>query len=229
MTMDPLEFFGAQSGGRSAEDRQSRLARAKGHSPFTDDFLAFGYDFFDNPSLELGYGGYRYDGRYASAAAKMCSHYGLRPGDCVLDVGCAKGFLLREFQRLGLQVLGVDVSEYAVRSAHPDVADQICIGDICRLPLPGDWADLVVAKAVLPYVSPDSVDQALAECARVCRGNAFFLVHSGQNADELESLGEWDANHRAMKTPEWWRKKIRAMGCPSDVEFNFLFRSDVEI
>src|SRR3546814_9791901 len=42
---------------------------------------------------EQGYGGYRYDGRWVPVAHRLIDHYGLRPGDRVLDIGCAKGFL----------------------------------------------------------------------------------------------------------------------------------------
>ena len=226
--MEVPAFFGPECGGRSAAERRTKLARVNGDSPFTNDYLAFGYDFFDNPSLPLGYGGYRYDGRYGPAAAKMCSHYGLRPGDLVLDVGCAKGYLLLEFRRLGMRVFGLDVSAYAIAQAHPDVRGDLCIGDICNLPMPDQCADLVIGKEVLPYVRASSVPVALSECARVCRGDAFFLVQSGLDSDELGCLREWDANHRTVEPPDWWNERIAAMACRADVRFKFPFHEAAE-
>ena len=55
----------------------------------------FGYDFFDG-ERKYGYGGYKYDGRWAPVAQQMIEHYGLQPGMKVLDVGCGKGHLLYE-------------------------------------------------------------------------------------------------------------------------------------
>jgi hypothetical protein len=44
-----------------------------------------------NISRDTGYGGYRYDGRWLPIAEDMIAHFGLRPGDRVLDVGAGKG------------------------------------------------------------------------------------------------------------------------------------------
>ena len=53
----------------------------------------FGEMYFDGPR-DYGYGGYRYDGRWMPVARDIVAHFGLRPGMRVLDVGCAKGFLV---------------------------------------------------------------------------------------------------------------------------------------
>ena len=49
----------------------------------------FGEMYFDGPR-EYGYGGYLYDGRWVPVARDIAEHFGLKPGDRVLDVGCAK-------------------------------------------------------------------------------------------------------------------------------------------
>ena len=51
----------------------------------------YGREYFDG-SRDTGYGGYRYDGRWLPIAEDMIEHFGLRPGDRVLDVGCRQGF-----------------------------------------------------------------------------------------------------------------------------------------
>ena len=55
------------------------------------------YDFlyFDGPR-EYGYGGYKYDGRWKSVAKDFKSHYSLNRKSRILDVGCAKGFLVKD-------------------------------------------------------------------------------------------------------------------------------------
>ena len=61
----------------------------------------YGEMYFDGPR-EYGYGGYRYDGRWQPVARDIVHHFGLKPGDRVLDVGCAKGFLLKDLLALGI-------------------------------------------------------------------------------------------------------------------------------
>ena len=67
------------------------------------------------------------------------SHFGLKAGDSVLDVGCAKGFMMHDMAELipGLVVKGIDVSDYAIAHAMADMKPP-CAGrrrnQNCRFP-----------------------------------------------------------------------------------------------
>src|SRR5262245_5067514 len=75
----------------------------------------YGEMYFDGPR-EYGYGGYYYDGRWLPVARDIVDHFGLKPGMRVLDVGCAKGFLVKDLMTvcLGLEAFGLDISPYAL-------------------------------------------------------------------------------------------------------------------
>ena len=47
----------------------------------------FDYDYWDG-DRKVGYGGFKYDGRWQKVAQAMAKHYGIKPGDKILDVGC---------------------------------------------------------------------------------------------------------------------------------------------
>ena len=51
----------------------------------------YGELYFDGPRT-YGYGGYRYDGRWVPVAEDIVKHFNLKPGNRILDVGCAKDF-----------------------------------------------------------------------------------------------------------------------------------------
>src|SRR3546814_13939584 len=97
----------------------------------------FDVEYFDG-TREQGYGGYRYDGRWVPVAHRLIDHYGLRPGDRVLDIGCAKGFLVKDLRDAlpGLAVWGLDVSGYALRNAVPDARPYLLQGSCDALPFP---------------------------------------------------------------------------------------------
>ena len=104
----------------------------------------YGETYFDGPR-EYGYGGYRYDGRWQPVAKDIVAHFGLKPGDRVLDVGCAKGFLVKDLMIAcpGLEVFGLDISRYALMNCEREV--------IGRLHLEGwleDWVRAVRAGAI---------------------------------------------------------------------------------
>jgi len=97
----------------------------------------YGREYFDG-SWDTGYGGYRYDGRWLSIAEDMIAHFGLKPGDRVLDVGACKGFLVKDLKKAcpDLEAFGLNISEYALMHCEPEVVGG-CISGIasnCRSP-----------------------------------------------------------------------------------------------
>src|SRR5258708_87392 len=89
----------------------------------------FDFDYWDG-DRRTGYGGYHYDGRWRSVAEAMVRHYGIKPGDRVLDVGCGKGFLLHDIMQAvpGVTVAGLDISNYAVQNAKEEVRPHLTQG-----------------------------------------------------------------------------------------------------
>ena len=95
----------------------------------------YGEMYFDGPR-EYGYGGYRYDGRWKPVAQDIIDHFGLKPGDRILDVGCAKGFLVKDLLALGIDAYGIDISRYALMHCEPEVIGRLHLGSADSLPFP---------------------------------------------------------------------------------------------
>jgi 2-polyprenyl-3-methyl-5-hydroxy-6-metoxy-1,4-benzoquinol methylase len=220
-----LEIFPASN--RSGAKRVELLNRIDSHRVFTQDYNLFGYDYFDNSELGIGYGGYVYDGRFAGPIKKMVDHYGLKPGDKVLEIGCAKGYLLVEFQKLGMQVKGLDISQYAVKNAHPDVAKNIELRDASQIFFEDKTFDLVLGKEVLPHLEESKVRSTILESMRVSKGNIFFDIQCGRTAKELELLKKWDSTHRTLKTSEQWDEFFASIHYQGDYYYRFLFPENI--
>ena len=75
----------------------------------------FGKDFFDG-TRDTGYGGFHYHERFwKPVVPDLQEHFDLSASSSLLDVGCAKGFMLHDFKKLmpGITAKGIDISNYA--------------------------------------------------------------------------------------------------------------------
>jgi SAM-dependent methyltransferase len=75
------------------------------------------------------------------------------------DVGCAKGLLVQALAELGVDARGSDISEYAIESAHPDVAGRLSLASAAD-PIDGRY-DLVTCIEVLEHMAPDEAQKAI--------------------------------------------------------------------
>src|SRR5882672_7904109 len=92
---------------RYPRSKRDVTARHQTQSREREVAMKFGREYFDGERSQ-GYGGYRYDGRWLPIAETFRDHWGLKPGDAVLDIGCAKGFLVKDLMIVcpGLEVYG---------------------------------------------------------------------------------------------------------------------------
>ena len=58
-------------------------------------------------------------------------HWKLNRNSKILDVGCAKGFMLNDFKKAipGITVAGVDVSRYAINHSHSKVKKHLRVAN----------------------------------------------------------------------------------------------------
>src|SRR3990167_5247139 len=95
-----------------------------------------GKAFFDG-SRDQGYGGFSYHPRFwEPVVPDFQKHYNLNEKSSVLDIGCAKGFMLYDFARLipNITVKGIDVSEYAIENAMDEVKPHCQVACATDLP-----------------------------------------------------------------------------------------------
>ncbi len=145
-------------------------ARAAAVPAQRDVAMRFAREYFDGERGQ-GYGGYRYDGRWVPVAERIRDHYRLQAGARVLDIGCAKGFLLHDLRRVvpGLRVTGLDISSYALASAMEDVRTGLVRGSADRLPFADKSFDLVVSINTIHNLDRAGCIRALGEMERVGR------------------------------------------------------------
>jgi SAM-dependent methyltransferase len=177
----------------------------------------FGREYFDGDRGQ-GYGGYRYDGRWIPVAERMRDFYGLAAGDRVLDVGCAKGFLLHDLRAVipGVTVAGLDISAYAIARAMDDVRPFLVAGSADALPFADKSFDLVISINAAHNLDRVRCAQAIREMERVSRRFKYLQVDSYRTPEEREKLERWQLTCATHFDPAGWRRLFEDAGYTGD-------------
>jgi SAM-dependent methyltransferase len=179
------------------------------------------YDYWDG-DRRINYGGYRYmEGRWEKVARLMVERYGLKPGDKILDIGCGKGFLLYDFTKVmpGLEVHGIDVSDYAIANSKEEIRDRLQVVNATSLPWADDTFDFVYSINTFHNLHNYDLDKALREMQRVGRKNKYICVESYRNEEEKANLLYWQVTCEAFCTPEEWEWWFKQTGYTGDHSF----------
>lgn len=182
----------------------------------------FGKDYWDG-NRKYGYGGYKYDGRWRVVAEEMSKHYNLRPGQKILDVGCGKGFLLYEFTQVvdAIEVIGIDISRYAIENAKKEVKPFLREGLAQKLPFEDNSFDLVISLGTLHNLYIYDLEKAVKEIQRVAKKDAFIMVESYRNERDKANLLYWQLTCESFYTPEEWEWLYNKWNYSGDYSFIF--------
>jgi SAM-dependent methyltransferase len=114
----------------------------------------FGFDYFDG-NRNHGYGGFNYSERFwQPVIPTIIENYQIDESSHVLDVGCAKGFFLYDLklELPGISISGVDISEYAIENAKPEIKKYLQVANATKLPFAEDSFDFVISIKIVPYL-----------------------------------------------------------------------------
>jgi len=183
----------------------------------------YGEQYFDGPR-EFGYGGYRYDGRWLPVARDIVAHFGLKPDMRVLDVGCAKGFLVKDLMQVcpGLEAFGVEISEYALMNCAPEVIGRLHLGSADHLPFPDRGFDCVLSINTIHNLARPRAKTALGEIQRLSGGRAFVQVDSYLDPAQKEIFESWVLTAEFHDYPDGWLRLFAEAGYTGDYDWTIV-------
>ncbi len=167
----------------------------------------FGEDFFDG-DRKNGYGGFKYNPRFwQPVIPDFKKFYNLSSNSKILDVGCAKGFMLHDFKEIipGIDVQGIDISKYAIENSMSSVRDSVRVADARELPFEDDSFDLVISITTVHNFDYQDCIKALKEIGRVSKKDAFITVDAFRNDAEREAMFAWNLTAETILHVDEWR------------------------
>lgn len=181
-------------------------------------------DYWDG-DRRFGYGGYKYmEGRWAPVAKALIETYGLKAGARVLDVGCGKGFLLYEMQKIepGLEITGFDISKHGLASKHPEFRGKLFnYRAQDSYPFGDKHFDLVISLGCFHNLRLFELKTALAEVERVGK-QGYIMLESYRNEQELFNLQCWALTAESFFDTAEWIWLYDHFGYTGDYEFIYM-------
>ena len=166
----------------------------------------FDKEFFDG-DRKNGYGGYYYNSKFWTEVVKdLNNFYKLKSGSKILDIGCGKGFMLFDFMKLNPNFVleGIDISDYAITNAIPEVKKFLKVGDAKSLPYEDNSFDLVISINTTHNLEINQCKKALSEMERVSRKDKYLIVDAYSNEIEKDRIFAWNLTAKTiLSTNEW--------------------------
>ncbi len=178
----------------------------------------FDKDFFDG-DRKHGYGGFKYMSRFwEPVIPTFIKHFELNEKSSVLDIGCAKGFMLFDMQKAipNISIKGVDVSEYAIDNSKEEVKEFLAIADARDLPFKDNSFDVVISINTIHNLEKEECAKALKEIQRVSKGKSFITVDAYRNEEEKEAMYAWNLTAKTIMSVDEWIEFFDEVGYTGD-------------
>ncbi len=153
-------------------------------------------------------------------------HILARKPESVLELGCARAYVLKRLQDAGVPGAGLEISKHCFMTR---VCDPVYLTDLCKTTWPigplrddilargtkfhdVDRYDLCYSVATLEHVPEEHLAAVIKEMARTCK-RGLHGVDFGEKDDS------WDKTHVTLRSKIWWDKIFAtvAPGWPAEI------------
>lgn len=178
-----------------------------------------GKEYYDGSRLN-GYGGFKYDGRWLKLLPKIIKKYKLTNKSKVLDLGCKKGFLLKDLNKLlpGIKTYGIENHSYALKKSV-NCKSKLIKSDYYNIPFKKNYFDFVIAFNSLYMQNLGDVIKSLKEIQRVSK-KSYIVLASGENDEERNKFYKWTLIGTSILLKREWKTLFKKIGFKGDYYFS---------
>ena len=167
-----------------------------------------------------GYGGFSYDGRWLNLLPKFIKRYNLNNNSKILDLGCKKGFIMKDLKILlpGAKVYGIEDHLYPIKNAEKEIKKKIIFSNYYKIPFKKNYFDLVIGFSSIYKYNFIDVVKTIKEINRVSK-NSFFTVASYSNKKEKELFDKWTLLGTTILQKKEWKQLFKILNYKGDYYF----------
>ena len=176
-------------------------------------------DYYDG-NRNNGYGGFNYDGRWLKLLPKIIKRYKLTNKSKILDLGCKKGFIMKDLKILLPQskIVGIEDHIYPIKKAEKEIKKNIIFNNYYQIPFKKNFFDLVIGFSSIYKYNFIDVVKTIKEINRVSK-NSFFTVASYSNKREKELFDKWTLLGTTILEKKEWIQLFKILNYKGDYYF----------
>ena len=176
-------------------------------------------DYYDG-DRNNGYGGFLYDGRWLKILPKFINRYKLNNKSKILDLGCKKGFIMKDLKILlpKAKVYGIEDHKYPIINAEKEIKKDIIYSKYYQIPFKKNYFDLVIGFSSIYKYNFYDVVKTIKEINRVSK-KSFFTVASYSDKKEKELFDKWTLLGTTILQKKEWIELFKILKYKGDYYF----------
>lgn len=112
----------------------------------------------------------------------------------VLELGCAKGFIVKDLRDMGVDAYGMDISQYALDNAEKESRPYLYLGDV-RTDLSqfsNKEFDFVFSIRLWECVADEDIEDLISEITRISKKQAHTIsISAREDYYNVKTLQQW--------------------------------------
>ncbi len=181
----------------------------------------FDKEFYDGDRLN-GYGGFKYDGRWKIFLKKIIYKYKLNKHSKVLDIGCKKGFFVKDLTEMvpGIKVFGIEDHKYPIKNCLKEIKTKInYMESLTKIKFKKKNFDFVHAHNSIYVYNLKDVIKIIKLINHISKKSHITIPAYVNDQQRLKFL-KWTLTGTTILHENEWKKLFKYLGYEGDYYFS---------
>ena len=167
-----------------------------------------------------GYGGFKYDGRWLKILPKIIKKYKIKENAKILDLGCKKGFIMKDFKILlpNCEVWGIEDHKYPIINAEKEIKSKIIKSKYYDIPFEDNYFDFTIGFSSCYRYNFYDLVETIKEIKRVSK-KSFITLGAYSNEKNRIIFNKWSLLGTTILHEKEWIELFKLLKFSGDYYF----------